>query len=73
MKRLIVVLLLLEIGTLTVNAQVRENSIDSMSLKIGDIKEELVKIQDNYYVIIPYGLAGNIGVFISDTGVIGHL
>ena len=70
MKRLIVVLLLLEIGTLTVNAQVRENSIDSMSLKIGDIKEELVKIQDNYYVIIPYGLAGNIGVFISDTGVI---
>ena len=70
MKRLIVVLLLLEIGTLTVNTQVRENSIDSMSLKIGDIKEELVKIQDNYYVIIPYGLAGNIGVFISDTGVI---
>lgn len=70
MKRLSVVLLLLVAGTMTVKAQLRENFIDSMSFKIGEIKEELVKIQDNYYVIRPYGLAGNIGVYVSDTGVI---
>jgi cyclase len=54
------------------NAQIRENAsyIDSVSLKIGDIREELIKIQDNYYAIAPYGLAGNIGVFVGESGVI---
>ena len=71
MKRLII-LIILGTSAFGVNAQIKErtNFIDSMSFKIGDIREELVKIQDNYYVITPYGLAGNIGVFISDTGVI---
>ena len=71
MKRLIILIILVS-GALGIKAQIKEriNFIDSMSFKIGDIKEELVKIQDNYYVISPYGLAGNIGVFISDTGVI---
>ena len=44
--------------------------MDSLASKIGDIKEEIIKIQENYYVIIPYGIAGNIGVFIGNTGVI---
>jgi cyclase len=44
--------------------------MDSLASKIGDIKEEIIKIQENYYVIIPYGIAGNIGVFIGETGVI---
>jgi glyoxylase-like metal-dependent hydrolase (beta-lactamase superfamily II) len=70
MSRLIAVLLLISTGTLTLRAQSKENYIDSVSLAIGDIREEIVKIQDNYYMIRPYGLAGNIGVFISDAGVV---
>lgn len=71
MKGLLVVLIL-GIGTSGLKAQIKENTnyVDSLSLKIGDIKEELIKIDDNYYVIRPYGIAGNIGVFIGDTGVI---
>ena len=41
-----------------------------MASVIGEIKEELVKVKANLYVIQPYGLAGNTGVFISDGGVI---
>jgi cyclase len=71
MKRLISLIIL---GTLTISvkAQVKENAnyIDSLSSKIVEIKEELIKIQENYYVIRPYGMAGNIGVFISNNGVI---
>ena len=66
------IVLILGTWTLGIKAQIKENTnyVDSLSLKIADIKEELIKIDDNYYVISPYGIAGNIGVFISDTGVI---
>jgi cyclase len=71
MKRLIG-LIILGICTISLTAQVKEseNYIDSLSLKIVDVKEELIKIQDNFYVIQPYGAACNIGVFISDNGMI---
>jgi glyoxylase-like metal-dependent hydrolase (beta-lactamase superfamily II) len=71
MRRLISLIIL---GFLTISsiAQIKEdtNYVDSISLKVVDIKEELIKIQDNYYAIISYGMAGNIGVFISDNGTI---
>jgi glyoxylase-like metal-dependent hydrolase (beta-lactamase superfamily II) len=58
--------------TLSLKAQVRENAnfIDSISSKVVEINEELIKIQDNYYAIISNGMAGNIGVFINNAGVI---
>jgi cyclase len=71
MKRLIS-LIILGILIIPLKAQVKENEnyIDSMSLKVVGIKEELIKIQDNYYAIISHGSAGNIGVFVSENGVI---
>ncbi|HLF33175.1 MAG TPA: MBL fold metallo-hydrolase [Cyclobacteriaceae bacterium] len=71
MRRLAIIIILVT-GAFGIRAQIKENSnyVDSLSLKIGDIKEEVIKIQDNFYVIIPYGIAGNIGVYISDNGVI---
>ncbi len=53
-------------------SQTPENTafVDSVAASIGDIKQELVKVHDNLYVIQPYGIAGNTGVFISDDGVI---
>jgi glyoxylase-like metal-dependent hydrolase (beta-lactamase superfamily II) len=53
-------------------SQIPENTtfVDSVAASIGNIKEELVKVKENLYVIQPYGLAGNTGVFISDDGVI---
>lgn len=58
--------------TTSLFAQIKENDnfIDSLSSNIQTIKEELQHIQDNYYVIIPSGIAGNIGVFIGDGGII---
>jgi len=71
MKRLISIIVL---GTLTLSlkAQVKENLnyIDSVSSKIVDIQEFPVTIQENYYAIISSGEAGNIGIFLSDDGVI---
>jgi cyclase len=44
--------------------QVNPNYIDSLSSTMLNIKDELIKIKDNYYVIMPYGIAGNIGVYV---------
>ena len=44
--------------------QVNTNYIDSLSTTMLDIKDELVTIKDNYYMIMPYGIAGNIGVYV---------
>ncbi len=73
MKHSIILIILgLWAGTYESLSQTKENDnyMDSLASKIGDIKEEIIKIQENYYVIIPYGIAGNIGVFIGDNGVI---
>jgi glyoxylase-like metal-dependent hydrolase (beta-lactamase superfamily II) len=69
---IILIILALGVGAFESTAQTKENEnyMDSLASKISDIKEEIVKIQENYYVIIPYGIAGNIGVFIGETGVI---
>lgn len=47
-----------------------ENYIDSVSAKIIGLKEFTMKIQEGYYAIISNGEAGNIGVFISEDGII---
>jgi cyclase len=58
--------------TISLKAQVRENAnfVDSLSSKVVEINDELIKIQDNYYAIISDGMAGNIGVFLNNDGVI---
>jgi len=50
--------------------QVNPNYIDSLSTTMLDIKDELVTIKDNYYVIMPYGIAGNIGVYVGKEQII---
>ena len=50
--------------------QIKTNYIDSLGVSVADIKEELLKIKENYYVIMPYGIAGNIGVYIGKENVI---
>ncbi len=71
MKNLLIILIIIPIWNVTFS-QVAENTsfIDSVSSSIGDIKEELIKVNDNLYVIQPYGMAGNTGVFVSQDGVI---
>lgn len=44
--------------------------VDSLENSVKDIKEEIAKLKDDYYVIVPYGLAGNVGVFVSQDYVI---
>ena len=44
--------------------------VDSLENSVKDIKEEIVKIKDGYYVIVPYGLAGNVGVYVSQDYVV---
>ena len=44
--------------------------VDSLQNSVKDIKEEITKLKDDYYVIVPYGLAGNVGVFVSQDYVI---
>ena len=65
-------MIILGILIIPIKAQIKENEtyIDSVSEAITGIMENLVKIQDNYYAIISYGLAGNIGIFIGDEGVV---
>ena len=36
--------------------QIKTNYIDSLGVSVADIKEELLKIKENYYVIMPYGI-----------------
>lgn len=71
MKNLLIILILFPLSNVTFS-QVVENTafVDTVSSSIGDIKEELVKVNENFYVIRPYGMAGNTGVFISEDGVI---
>ena len=70
--KLQICLIVLGALTLPLKAQVKENVnyIDSVSSKVVDIQEFPVTIQENYYAIISSGEAGNIGVFVSDDGVI---
>jgi glyoxylase-like metal-dependent hydrolase (beta-lactamase superfamily II) len=44
--------------------------IDSLEQTVANIKEELVKIKEGYYVIQPQGIAGNIVVYTGTKGVI---
>lgn len=39
--------------------------VDSLENSVKDIKEEIVKIKEGYYVIVPYGLAGNVCGYVS--------
>jgi cyclase len=55
---------------LKANAQVNTHYIDSLATKMIDIKEELVKIKENYYIIMPFGIAGNIGVYLGKDQVV---
>lgn len=72
MKKLLIVLLTLILFSNISFSQTVENTvfIDSVSKSIGNIKEELVKVNENIYIIQPYGMAGNTGVFIGNDGVI---
>ena len=72
MKKLLIVLLTLFLLSNVSFSQTIENTvfIDTVSNSIGNIKEELVKVNENIYIIQPYGMAGNMGVFISNDGVI---
>lgn len=51
-------------------AQEKSNYIDSLERTVADMKEELFKIEENYYMIQPYGIAGNIGVYVGKEEVI---
>jgi glyoxylase-like metal-dependent hydrolase (beta-lactamase superfamily II) len=44
--------------------------VDSLENSVKDIKEEITKIKEDYYIIVPYGLAGNVGVYVSQDYVI---
>ena len=72
MKKLLIVLLTLFLLSNVSFSQTIENTvfIDTVSNSIGNIKEELVKVNENIYIIQPYGMAGNTAVFISNDGVI---
>lgn len=72
MKKLLILFLTLFLLSNVSFSQTVENTafIDTVSSSIGKIKEELVKVNENLYIIQPYGIAGNTGVFISNDGVI---
>lgn len=60
-------ILSIALGVLLCNRSVgqqKTNFIDSVEATVLNIKEEPVKIKENYYAIIPEGLAGNIGVYV---------
>lgn len=48
----------------------QQTFIDSVEQTIANTKEELIKIKDGYYVIQPDGIAGNIGVYVDQKGVV---
>src|SRR5665647_1026410 len=50
--------------------QIKTHFIDSVEAIVANTKEELIKIEENYYAIIPEGIAGNIGVYIGKEYVI---
>lgn len=47
-----------------------KNFIDSLEQTIASIKEELVEIKKDYYVIQAAGVAGNIGIYVGTGGVV---
>ena len=47
-----------------------EYFIDSVDQTIANIKEDIVKIKEGYYVIQPEGLAGNISVYVGNEGIV---
>lgn len=53
------------------NPEPKQNtdSIDSLALVMGSIQEQVTKLDENYYVISRLGAAGNIGMFVGETGV----
>lgn len=66
-------LLLIALVTLMVHSsfgQHENNFIDSLAQTVGDTKEELIKIKENYYLIQPTGIAGNIAFYTGSTGVV---
>lgn len=69
MKIIIALAIAISMSGYTV-AQIDTRYIDSLSTTMIGIKEELVKIQDNYYIIMPFGIAGNVGVYIGKDQVI---
>src|SRR5690242_12098774 len=68
MKYVITIVLLLSIHSSF--GQSGTSFIDSVDQTIENIKEELIKIKDDYYIIQPAGLAGNIGVYVGTDGVV---
>ncbi|QHT65902.1 MBL fold metallo-hydrolase [Rhodocytophaga rosea] len=50
--------------------QHENNFIDSLGQTVGGTKEELIKIKENYYLIQPTGIVGNIAVYTGSTGVV---
>lgn len=53
-------------------SQSAENTalIDSLATASEQIEQELVKVSEKLYIIQPYGVAGNTGVYIGEQGVI---
>lgn len=44
--------------------------IDSVRTSIDEIDQDIIKIKDGYYVISAQGIAGNIGVYVGNNGVV---
>ena len=65
-KRMKYILFIAIAGLLSQNSagQIKTNFIDSVETAVVNIKEQLIKIKENYYVISADGMAGNIGVYI---------
>lgn len=71
MKRIFGIVILVTLGySLLGQVKENENYVDSVSAKIIGLKESLVKIQEGYYALLTSGEAGNVGVFISEDGII---
>lgn len=75
MKKFIVIILLCVFSFETYAQQTssikkeNENYIANREKKIGNIKLSLDSISENYYMISGEGVAGNIGVFVGESGV----
>ena len=68
MKYILTIVLLLSIHSSF--GQIGTSFIDSVEQTIENTKEELIKIKDDYYIIQPAGLAGNVGVYVGTDGVV---
>ena len=68
MKYILTIVLLLSIHSSF--GQSGTSFIDSVEQTIENTKEELIKIKEDYYIIQPAGLAGNIGVYAGTNDVV---